>query len=93
MLERTVTLEPKNAAFLDTPGWVLFKLNRPREALDYQLRTIVNSSKPDASIFDHLSDIYASLNQRDRAVETWRQSLSVEPNQQIEKKLSGLSAQ
>ena len=91
MLEKAVRLEPKNAAFLDTLGWVLFKLNCPREALDYLLQAIANSRRPDAAIYDHLGDIYAALNQHDQATEAWRKSLSVEPNRQIEKKLADLA--
>ena len=92
MIEKAVKLEPKNATFLDSLGWVLFKLNRPREALDYQLQAIENSSRPDAGHYDHLGDIYAALNQREQAAEAWRKSLSVEPNPQIQKKLADLSA-
>ncbi len=91
MIEKAVKLEPKNAVFLDSLGWVLFKLNRPREALDYLLRASENSSRPDAGHYDHLGDVYAALNQRDRAAEAWRKSLSVEPNPQIQKKLADLS--
>ncbi len=92
MLEKAVRLEPRNAAFLDSLGWVLFKLNRPREALGYLLKAVENSRRPDAALYDHLGDIYAALNQRDQAVEAWRKSLSVEPNDQIRKKLADLSA-
>jgi len=37
-------------------------------------------------------DIYAALDRREQAAEAWRKSLSVEPNPQIQKKLSDLSA-
>ena len=92
MLEKAVQLEPKNAAFLDSLGWVLFKLNRPREALDYLLQATDESRRPDAALYDHLGDIYAALNQRDKAAEAWRKSLSVEPNRQIQQKLDAWSA-
>ena len=87
VIEKAVKLEPKNAAFLDSMGWVLLKLNRPREALDYLLKAIENSNQPDASIYDHLGDTYAALNQREKAAEAWRKSQSVEPSPQIQKKL------
>jgi tetratricopeptide (TPR) repeat protein len=64
LIEKAVQLEPKNAAFLDSLGWVLFKLNRPREALSYQLQAIEKSNRPDAALLDHLGDIYAALNLR-----------------------------
>ena len=40
MIENAVKLDPKNAAFLDSMGCVLLKMNRPQEALDYQLKAI-----------------------------------------------------
>jgi tetratricopeptide (TPR) repeat protein len=92
VIEKAVKLEPKNAAFLDSMGWVLLKLNRPREALDYLLKAIENSNQPDASIYDHLGDTYAALNQREKAAEAWRKSQSVEPSRQIQKKRGDWSA-
>jgi tetratricopeptide (TPR) repeat protein len=91
VVEKALMLEPKNAAFLDTMGCVLFKLNSPREALDYLLKAIENSSRPDAALYDHLGDIYAALNQRRKAADAWRRSLSVEPDPRIQKKLADFS--
>ena len=85
MLEKAARLEPKNAAFLDSLGWVLFKQNHPREALDYLLEAVENSSRPSVALYDHLGDVYAALDQRERAAEAWRQSLSVAPNPQFER--------
>lgn len=90
MIDHAVRLEPKNAAYLDSLGWVLFKLNRPVEALNYELQSIQNSNRPDPAIYDHLGDIYAALNQRIQAANAWQKSLVIEPNQQIQKKLTGL---
>jgi tetratricopeptide (TPR) repeat protein len=87
MIEKAVRMEPTNAAYLDSMSWVLFKQNQPVEALDYQLRAIQNCSQPEALLYDHLGDIYAALDQRDKAAEAWRKSLSVEPNPGIQKKL------
>jgi len=92
MIEKAVQLEPKNAAFLDSLGCVLLKLNRGREALDYQLKAIDNSSAPDASLYDHLGDIYAALKQPGQAVESWHKSLALAPDSQVQKKVDGLSA-
>jgi tetratricopeptide (TPR) repeat protein len=92
MIEKAIQLEPRNAAFLGNLGWVLLKLNRPGEALDYLLKAIENSNGLDAALYDHLGDVYAALNQHEKAAEAWRKSLSVEPNRQIQKKLGDWSA-
>jgi len=73
-------------------GWVLFKLNRPKEALDYLLKAIQFSEEEDATEYDHLGDIYAALGQADKAREAWRKSLSLEPNDLVRKKLEPAAA-
>jgi predicted negative regulator of RcsB-dependent stress response len=45
------------------------------------------SEKPDATVYDHVGDIYAALKEFDKAREAWRKSLSVEKNEEVSKKL------
>jgi tetratricopeptide (TPR) repeat protein len=90
MIERAVTLEPKNAAYLDSLGWVLFRLNRVEEALPHILQAVELSEEPDPTLFDHLGDIYLELKQPKKAREAWRKSLEVEDNAEIRKKLRKL---
>jgi tetratricopeptide (TPR) repeat protein len=87
LIEKAVKSEPKNAAYLDSLGWVLFKLHQPQEALGYTLKAVELTEEADATLYDHLGDIYAALNQTDKARDAWTKSLSVEPNEQIRKKL------
>jgi tetratricopeptide (TPR) repeat protein len=87
LIEKAVKSEPDNAAFLDSLGWVLFKSNQPREALNYVLKAVQHSQEPDPVLYDHLGDIYAGLRQYDQAREAWRKSLALEPNAGIEQKL------
>lgn len=87
LIEKAVELEPKNPAFLDSLGWVLFKLNQPKEALAWLLKAVESSPEPDPTLYDHLGDIHAALKEFRQAREAWRKSLSVEPNEQIKRKL------
>src|SRR5258706_15303 len=87
MIEKAVKLEPKNAAYLDSLGWVLFKLDKPQEALPHILKAIEQTEEPDATLYDHLGDIYAALRKSDKAREAWQKAISIEPSEQIEKKL------
>jgi tetratricopeptide (TPR) repeat protein len=79
--------DPNNAAYLDSMAWALLKLDQPKPALDYILKAIQFSEEEDATIYDHLGDIYARLGQPDKAREAWRKSVSLEPNEQVQKKL------
>jgi tetratricopeptide (TPR) repeat protein len=87
LIEKAVAAEPKNAAYLDSMSWVLFKLNQPKDALTYALKAVQLSEEPDATVFDHLGDIYAALNQLDKAREAWEKSLSLEASAEVRKKL------
>jgi tetratricopeptide (TPR) repeat protein len=87
MIDKAVKQEPDNAAFVDSLGWVLFKLGKPEEALPHIKKALDLSGDPDATIYDHLGDIYSALKQPDKATEAWRKSLSIEPNDDIRRKL------
>jgi len=87
LIESALKAEPKNAAYLDSMAWVLFKQNQPGEALEFELKALANSEEDDAEIFHHLGDIYAALGQTEKAREAWRKSLGVEPNDDVRKKL------
>lgn len=87
LIEKAVELEPNNAAFIDSLAWVLFKLDEPKQALNYIQKAISLTEEPDATLFDHLGDIYHALNDTAKAREAWQKSLSIEPNPEIEKKL------
>ena len=54
LIEKAVKAEPKNAAYLDSLAWVLFKLKQPKEALPYALKAAELSEKPDATVYDHI---------------------------------------
>jgi tetratricopeptide (TPR) repeat protein len=88
LIEKAVKAEPKSAAYLDSLGWVFFKLNQPKAALEYVLQAVTLNGEPDATLYDHLGDIYAALNETDKAQEAWRKSLAVEANETIQKKLN-----
>jgi len=87
MIEKAVKLDPTNSAYLDSLGWVLFKQGHVKEALEPIRKAVDLNDEPDATLYDHLGDIYAALNERDKAREAWRKSLEVEPNKEVEKKL------
>jgi tetratricopeptide (TPR) repeat protein len=87
-IERAVKIEPKNAAYIDSMGWVFFKLKQPNEALTWLLKAQELSPEPDATLLDHLGDVYMALHEEDKAHEAWKQSLSLESNADVQKKLA-----
>ncbi len=87
MIEKAVKLDPTNAAYLDSLGWVLFKQGHAQEALEPIRKAVELNEEPDATLYDHLGDVYSELRQTDQAREAWNKSLKIEPNKEIEKKL------
>jgi tetratricopeptide (TPR) repeat protein len=87
---KALKAEPKNAAYLDSMAWVLFKLHQPKPALDYELKAIQFSEEEDATVYDHLGDIYGALGQKDKARQAWSKSVSLEANEAVRKKLESI---
>ncbi len=86
LIEKAVAAEPENAAFLDSYGWVLYRLGEFENALGHlkQAATLDN----DPVIFDHLGDAYEAVGQIQQAREWWQKALQVDPkNQAIRSKL------
>jgi tetratricopeptide (TPR) repeat protein len=73
MIRKAMAAEPDNLAYRDSMGWVLFRLGKYPEAL-VELEKAAAGQKPDAAVLDHLGDVYQKLNQRDKAVASWRKA-------------------
>jgi tetratricopeptide (TPR) repeat protein len=87
MIERALKEEPKNPAYLDSMAWVLFKLKKPGDALPFMKKAIELTKAPDATLQDHLGDIFAALKRMDDARDAWNKALKLEPKDEIRKKL------
>ena len=93
MIRKAVEAEPENAAYLDSLGWVLFKLNRPAEALPWLEKSLKLLEKPDATILEHLGDVCAALKRWKDAGDYYRKALSLESEaagDAVKKKLDAL---
>lgn len=67
---RALLQDPDNGAFLDTLGWILFQLGRFHEALG-PLQKAAELAPADATVAEHLGDLYLQLNQPTQAVQCW----------------------
>src|ERR1044071_78511 len=75
MIRKAVREEPDRPAYLDSLGWVLFKRGKSKEAvepLEKAVKQLADSpSSGDATIFEHLGDVYFHLHENARARESW----------------------
>jgi tetratricopeptide (TPR) repeat protein len=74
MIQQAVDQEPTNSAFLDSLGWVYFRLNRLDEAEESLRRSLQYGSR-DATVYDHLGDVCLSRNKIKDAIKLWERSL------------------
>jgi len=86
-IAKALKADPKSAAYLDSMAWVLFKLHQPKPALDYALKALQYSEEEDATLYDHLGDIYSALGQKAKALQSWNKSISLEANDSVRKKI------
>jgi tetratricopeptide (TPR) repeat protein len=91
LIEKAVKLEPKNGAYLDSLGWVLFKLKQPEQALPMLLKAVQYTPEADATELDHLGEVYMALHQTGKALEAWKKSFSIEANEEVKRKLDRYS--
>ena len=75
LIRRAVAQEPDNGAFVDSEGWVYFRLGRLEEART-RLERAVTLTGGDPVVHEHLGDVYKSLHFMDLAREQYRLSLA-----------------
>ena len=99
LIRKAVELEPMNGAYLDSLGWVYFKMGDYEPAED-NLRKAVERTSTDPTVHDHLGDLYEKTNRVRLAAAQWELSLKefaksasadVEPAEvaKVQKKLEG----
>ena len=80
MIRKAVEQEPDNFAYLDSLGWVLFKRGKAKEAVDPLEKAIkaqIETIATDATVYEHLGDVYFQLHQTDKAKEAWKSAEKV----------------
>jgi len=87
LLTEAVRLEPRNAAFLDSMGWLFFRQGRYQEAKQH-LADAIEIDDSVAEMHVHLGDVLSALGDRDNAREAYRAALRLDPaNRTVERKL------
>lgn len=69
MSAKVIASEPKNATYLDTYAWILYKLGRYADAKIYIDQTLkfATDSTTSNTLYEHAADIYAALGSYDSA--------------------------
>ena len=73
-VQRALAIDPVNAAYLDSLGWVQFKLTRYDEA-EKSLRAALAADEDDAAIHEHLGDLMLQTGRGQEALREWQEAL------------------
>jgi tetratricopeptide (TPR) repeat protein len=74
-LKRALDIDPNNAAYLDSMGWIYFKQNNLAEAEKY-LRKATGRESHDPTMLSHLGDVLAKSGRPELAAVEWEKSLA-----------------
>ncbi|MEX2600543.1 MAG: tetratricopeptide repeat protein [Balneolaceae bacterium] len=75
---KSLSIEPENAAYLDTAGWIYFKLGELEKALEY-IHASIETGSASAEVLEHLGDVYEELGEMDEALHWWNKALEEDP--------------
>lgn len=78
MISTAVRLEPRNAAYLDSLGWVYYRQGDLRNAEKYLLEA-AKLMPWDPTIQEHVGDLFVRQGRHEKAVEHYRIALRLEP--------------
>jgi len=78
IVQYAVSMQPNNAIYLDTFGFILFQKKQYQAAVT-QLEIAVKLNSTDQEIWEHLGDSYFMLGNETKALECWNKGLSLNP--------------
>ncbi len=84
---KAVAMEPNNASYLDTLGWIYFMMSNYAEAQRYIVKAVATGGAS-AEVTEHLGDVYFKLGDKDNALEFWHRALNMDKaNQALKEKI------
>ena len=94
MVQRAVSLEPNNGAYLDSLGWAYFRIGRYDSAREH-LERAADLVGDDAVVFEHLGDLYLASGDPGQAEIAYRKALELggENRSEVQRKLIELTDQ
>ena len=85
LINRALSNDADNGYYIDSRGWIFYKMGRYEEALKEleRAREIIE----DAVILEHLGDVYRELDRNAAAREAYQRALEIEPgNREVQRK-------
>ena len=74
MSRKSLRIDDQQASFLDTYGWILFRLGQYQEALEYIGKALKLNTTEDAVLCEHYGDVLYKLGMINEAREYWQKA-------------------
>jgi len=81
LIDTALKLAPEDPFIMDSMGWVLYRMGRNQEGLDYLQRAF--KQRPDPEIAAHLGELLWVLGERDEAKRIWAEALKEHPKNEV----------
>lgn len=80
MSKKTIEKNPYNYIYLDTFGWINYKIGDLNKAEEYLLRSLENCNEPNDLILEHLGILYFDLGKLEKSLNFFEKSLEINNN-------------
>ena len=74
MSKKSNELEPNNASFEDTYGWIMYQQGKYKEAKEWIDKSLKSSEKPSGVEIEHYGDVLWQLGEKESAIEYWKKA-------------------
>jgi tetratricopeptide (TPR) repeat protein len=81
LIETALKLAPEDPFILDSMGWVLYRMGRSKQGLDYVQRAF--KMRPDPEIAAHLGELLWTEGERGEARKVWDEALKGHPENEV----------
>ena len=82
MAKKAVEAQPDNSAYLDTIGWIYYRLGEYKQAEKY-VTMAVEKGEVNAVVHEHLGDIYYMLDHKEQALVQWKRALELDEGNSV----------
>ena len=79
LAEKAIELSPNTSAYLDTIGWIYFKLGDLDKAKEFIAKSIVYDDSS-AVVLEHYGDVLIALNNKDEALVFYKKAFELDQN-------------
>ena len=89
MIKIAIEADSSNSSYLDTYGWIFFKLHEYDKAYYYVKKALDKSGDANAVLLEHLGDILYMQGKKDEAIENWKKALDLDSsNESLKNKIA-----